>query len=54
VFAPAGDLLSLLVQRKEAKKAPENPSGCQPAIAAARSTALLAQQLASRLEQRDL
>jgi hypothetical protein len=50
-FAPAGDSLSLLVQRKEAKKAPQFPSGCHQCVSAACSTALLSQQLASRLEQ---
>jgi hypothetical protein len=53
-FAPAGDSLSLLVQRKEAKKAPENPSGCHQCVSAACSTAVLSQQLASRLKQCDL
>jgi hypothetical protein len=47
-FAPAGDSLSLLVQRKEAKKAPENPSGCHQCVSAACSSALLTQQLAAR------
>jgi hypothetical protein len=52
-FAPAGDPLSLLVQRKWAKKAPENPSGCHQCVSAARSAAVLTQQLAARrLKQR--
>jgi hypothetical protein len=50
-FAPAGDSLSLLVQRKEAKKAPQIPSGCHQCVSAACSTAVLSQQLASRLKQ---
>jgi hypothetical protein len=53
-FAPAGDSLSLLVQRKEAKKAPQFPSGCLQCVSAEWSTAVLTQQLASRLKQRDL
>jgi hypothetical protein len=53
-FAPAGDSLSLLVQRKEAKKAPQIPSGCLQWPSAACSAAVLTQQLASRLKQCDL
>jgi hypothetical protein len=44
----------LLVQRKEAKKAPQFPSGCLQCVSAEWSTAVLTQQLASRLKQRDL
>jgi hypothetical protein len=39
---------SLLVQRKKAKKAPENPLGCQVATAAARSMTLPGPELAAR------
>jgi hypothetical protein len=50
-FAPAGDSLSLLVQRKWTKKAPQFPSGCRQCTSAACSAAVLSQQLASRLKQ---
>jgi hypothetical protein len=47
-FAPAGDPLSLLVQRKGAKKAPQNPLGCLPEMAAACSMTLPRPELAAR------